>query len=171
MLNAVLEIEQINEMRKMQEELDSDIRGTHNIDIRDWNEHMGNVHLIALQQEVREVTNECHDLWKYWKKKPVNKDAIIEESIDVIHFSMLIANKYNITTDEIQSAMIRGCSQFLEEVGEQKLIIDLLYTKSVIRVIEHLFTLLSYYGFTRDDIISEYENKNKVNYERIKTGY
>ena len=65
-------------------------------------------HELAYKNEVSEFINECHDVWKYWKSKPVNTNRIVDEFVDVVHFANLIVNKisvdgYHISeTDELR---------------------------------------------------------------------
>ena len=170
-MSVVLEVEDIKKIRSVQENLDAEIRRKMDISSEAWKTYMGDLHLIALQQEVREVVNECHDLWKYWKVKPVDKQKIIEESIDVIHFTMLIANKQESPSNLLKKCMEYGAGEGIDDTNRAKLIIEFMYTKDFFRVIEILFNLLNHYGFNRDDIIREYEKKNKINHERIESGY
>lgn len=155
-----------------QEKLDKNIREKKGISQNEWLD-MDDKHYIALSVEKAEFINECHDLdnWKYWKSKPVDREKIIDEAIDVIHFVMLIVNKMNTAEDlheELVSldGMMSG-SQLTDLAIKNylKLVNDLPFTMyTTLRILDH-------YSFTSKDIIDAYNRKNKINFERMAGNY
>lgn len=92
-------------LSRKQAVLDKHIR--HKKDIPDdaWyeNDFYHYAHHLALKNEVNEWINECRDIWKYWKDKPVDRARVIDEFIDIIHFIALIFNKDAIVRNAIMS--------------------------------------------------------------------
>lgn len=171
-MKTLLTLADIDYLLTQQEKLDKDIRNKKGISDDEWL-GMDDKHYIALSVEKAEFINECHDLdnWKYWKSKPVDKEKIIDEAIDVIHFVMLIVNKMNVAEDlyeELVSldGMMSG-SQLtdLSIKNYLKVVNDLPFTMyTTLRILDH-------YGFTTKNIIDQYNRKNKINFERLESGY
>lgn len=141
-------------------------------------------HELAYKNEVSEFINECHDVWKYWKSKPVNTNRIVDEFVDVVHFANLIVNKvsvdgYHISeTDELRDIVY----SLWREAKNNKIAPHVfLHTlekpnfdtvKSTLRPIIHgIRFLYEQYGIGIEDVIDAYHKKNKENYERQQNGY
>lgn len=141
-------------------------------------------HELAYKNEVSEFINECHDVWKYWKSKPVNTNRIVDEFVDVVHFANLIVNKlsvdgYHISeTDELRDIVY----SLWREAKNNKIAPHVfLHTlekpnfdtvKSTLRPIVHgIHFLYEQYGIGIEDVIDAYHKKNKENYERQQNGY
>ena len=163
-----------------QQALDSYIRSKHNISETDWNSShfFKQAHYIALKNEVNEFINECRDIWKYWKKKPVDKEKLIDEFVDIIHFSFLIHNKTDDTSlDNILLTSTRLIDDVIEQgVTKEQIGVDLL---SRLESSEHyqdilahsLVVVIGLYDFNANDIKQAYDRKNKENYERQNKGW
>src|SRR5699024_3525740 len=93
-MNELLTEQDIRYLLEQQEMLDADIRKKHKIATVDWMANMYAEHDIALRVEVAEFVNACYQSWKYWKSKPMDRDSILDEAVDVIHFIMLHHNKH-----------------------------------------------------------------------------
>lgn len=141
-------------------------------------------HELAYKNEVSEFINECHDVWKYWKSKPVNTNRIVDEFVDVVHFANLIVNKLSVDgyhileTDELRDIVY----SLWREVKNNKIAPHVfLHTlekpnfdtvKSTLRPIVHgIHFLYEQYGIGIEDVIDAYHKKNKENYERQQNGY
>lgn len=156
------------ELFEMQRELDVFIEKTQNIN-RDVFKEKG----LALMIELAELANETR-CFKFWSTKgPSEREVILEEFVDSIHFLLSLGNA-------------KGLS--LEEWPEVKNKVDL--TEWFLRTQEAILTFIQnpttntyrdvwqYYGvlafnldFTLDDIIQAYFAKNEKNYERQRNGY
>ncbi|KGR76819.1 dUTP diphosphatase [Ureibacillus sinduriensis] len=156
------------ELFEMQRELDVFIEKTQNIN-RDVFKEKG----LALMIELAELANETR-CFKFWSTKgPSEREVILEEFVDSIHFLLSLGNA-------------KGLS--LEEWPEVKNKVDL--TDWFLQTQEAILTFIQnpsantyrdvwqYYGvlafnldFTLDDIIQAYFAKNEKNYERQRNGY
>src|SRR5699024_9652266 len=90
-----LTLEDFKYISEKQTLLDNAIKKQKNITHDEWLHDLDNNHTIALKVEIAEFVNECSDIWKYWKDKQPNKERIIDEAIDVLHFVFLRINKEN----------------------------------------------------------------------------
>lgn len=145
------------------------------IDSNAWRSDMDVEHHLALNVEVHEFINACFKSWKYWKRKDMNKDDVLDEAVDVIHFSMLLLNKAPLGNTEM-SEYIEIELQALDPLvdrTEVKLSMFSLSGKaaSVLNKLSVVLQILDYYGFSTQDILTAYNNKNKVNFERLNNGY
>jgi dimeric dUTPase (all-alpha-NTP-PPase superfamily) len=158
----------------MQSKLDNQIKHQKNIEEEYWLEHMEQEHNIAIRVEVAEFINECHDAWKYWKSKPVNKEKILDEAIDVIHFSMLILNKGSMKPNDVKVEVDFLMNKLIK--GKDNLPLShylhiMLKARNVTGLLSLLLFVLDHYGFTEEDIIEQYKRKNAINFERLQEGY
>lgn len=132
-------------------------------------------HRIALKVELHEFINACYRPWKYWKRKDMNMDEVLEEAIDVIHFAMLLINKSTAKTEFLGEVLADDLSvkKQLQDRGAVKRVMFHLSngTSSVEDILGRILQILDYYGFTSQDIIHAYNKKNKVNFERLAEGY
>lgn len=180
MIKTALNTADLQYLLTQQEKLDKSIRERLNISEDKWKYGMVSEHSLASNVEVHEFINECHDLWKYWKSKPVNKEKIIGEAIDVIHFLMLHYNKERqgvINSDKKAAEnMYKYLKLFVEgmddlPVDAQALEQLILKSEDIVFQLYVVLKVLDYYGFTSKDIIDEYNNKNAINFERLNNGY
>lgn len=180
MIKTMLTKADLHYLLTQQEKLDKDIREKLNISEKKWQNDMTPEHSLAIEVEVSEFINECHDLWKYWKSKPVSKARIIEEAIDVIHFLMLHYNKGShgkfISKREVAHNMYGYLNIFAKEMDDlpvDALALEQLILKSedIVFQLYVVLKVLDHYGFTSEDIIAEYNAKNKENFRRMASGY
>ena len=164
-------IDQIKYLLDKQSDLDEAIRQEKGISIRAWREDMEIEHEIALHVEVGEFINECRDVWKYWKEKPVDVERLLDEAVDVIHFCFLLFNKGEYGDAYSIQHKIEQELRVLHEVNRQELILGLLDFYYPVTALALLLKVIESYGFTTEDIMLAYDKKNKVNYERLESGY
>ncbi|MEK4230280.1 dUTP diphosphatase [Solibacillus sp. FSL H8-0538] len=153
---------------EMQRELDRFIEDTQNIEHDVFNEKG-----LALLVELSELANETR-CFKFWSTKGASeRDVILEEFVDSIHFMLSLGN-------------MRGFAlqQWPTVEGKQDLTLWFLYTTTaVLTFIEqqseqtyiamwNAYSVLAFnLDFTEEDIISAYIAKNEKNYERQRSGY
>ena len=171
-MRSLLTGQDIRYLLEQQERLDADIRKKLSINDTEWLE-MNIEHDIALRVEVAEFVNACYKSWKYWKSKPMDRNAILDEAIDVIHFVMLHHNKHydlGITTKTISDTL--EVARQLEDESEvrERLHYILIYTNKF-EILIKLLEILDFYDFDRKQIMQAYRDKNKVNFERLAEGY
>lgn len=189
-INTELSAENIQYLRQQQARLDKNIQESRGITEAEWLSKYAPHHLLALRVEIAEFINEARDAWKYWKKKPVDMDRLIDEAVDNIHFIMLHLNKIEPfdansdtasafiadtlvridnhpgVSDNNVTAILTTLSIDAPESMQRQDIQDyVLYTLALI------LQILDLYGFTTADIIAAYDNKNAENFRRIDNGY
>lgn len=191
-INTQLTADNIHYLRQQQSLLDANIRENLNITDEQWLTDLNLQHMLALRVEVSEFINECHDAWKYWKKKPVDRDKIIAEAVDIVHFVMIQLNKLELfNVDDTKPAeFYAGALNAVDNhagLTDRKQLIKTLYTLSIDAPPAHadkidvqdyaLYTLaltlqvLHAYDFTSADILKAYDDKNAENFKRIANNY
>ena len=79
-------IEKLKEMLEMQRVLDANIYETHGVEYDEEKTYM------ALFDELGELNHELKPTWCWWKKtvKPLDREKVLEELVDVWHFALSI---------------------------------------------------------------------------------
>lgn len=170
---TIKDIELIKEMLHMQAKLDKAIMDEYGLDEID--EEKLN---MAILDEVGELTHELKANWCWWKKSqtPVDNEKVLGELVDIWHFVLSWQNNFNggeeglLTDDEIMEK-VDDNRWSIEEYGKGIVIklADLSY--SPLWKVEPLIAITEYLGFTIEDVYKAYCNKNKVNYQRLESGY
>lgn len=170
-----LTLEDFKYFSKKQELLDNEIKKQKNISDDEWKHDLDINHTIALKIEIAEFVNECSDIWKYWKDKQPNKERIIDEAIDVLHFVFLKLNKLNFSVKEYYSDYFRLKSLIKNDydfsVENPVCLYDLIEEQDELNMLVLVMYILSDYNFTREDVINQYNKKNAINFERLENGY
>ena len=150
--------------------LDEDIIRKNGITHDEWMDDLHTNHIIALRVEVAEFVNEARE-WKYWKKKPIDRERVIDEAVDVIHFLMLILNKNRsgLSDDEVADAVETAMPD--ESANIKDILHSMLVEHAYNEILAYLLYVLNDYNFTTQDILEAYNRKNKVNFERLESGY
>ena len=174
-MNTKLTIADVKYLQDKQWLLDSEIMKAKNINLQEWINQYQAHHNIALKLELAEFVNECYDIWKYWKSKPIDRKKLLNEAIDVVHFVFLNLNKIH-TSMEGKFAEIEGYTESANRyIGEKVQIHHLEQLVSedynTYYVLGFVLVILDRYGFTTKDIIDEYNEKNKENFKRLESGY
>ena len=153
--------EKIEEMIKMQKALDSAIYKEHGAQFDEEK------YCLAILDEVGEMVHELKGNWCWWKKtqKPVDRKRVLEELVDVWHFTL------SYTYQKQYTISISYFEKLYEEIEAHTLF-------SVIRMfiacdysIERLLLITYKLGFNIDDVYNEYIKKNQENYQRLERGY
>lgn len=170
-----LTLEDFKYFSKKQELLDNEIKKQKNISDDEWKHDLDINHTVALKIEIAEFVNECSDIWKYWKDKQPNKERIIDEAIDVLHFVFLKLNKLNFSVKEYYLDYFRLKSLIKNDydfsVEYPVCLYDLLEEQDELNMLVLVMYILSEYNFTREDIIKQYNKKNAINFQRLENGY
>lgn len=156
------------ELFEMQRQLDRFIEETQNIQ-KDVFDEKG----LALLVELAELANETR-CFKFWSTKgPSEKSVILEEFVDSIHFMLSLGYMRDFTLaqwpvverkTDLTQAFIDATQIVLTFLKEQ--------TEENYKAIWSQYSLIAYnLGFTVDDIIEAYKQKNEKNYERQRNGY
>lgn len=164
-------INQIKYLLDKQSDLDEAIRQEKGISIKSWRDDMTIEHEIALHVEVGEFINECRDLWKYWKEKPVDVELLLDEAVDVMHFCFLLFNKGDYDDAySIQRLIEQELGEF-RGLNRQELLHEMISLCHPDAILALILKVIESYGLTTEDLMLAYDKKNKVNYERLESGY
>lgn len=122
----------------------------------------------ALLVEFGEFINEVPELFKYWSNKKMNRDEALEEFVDGIHFLISISNDLNIQDYQYDEPYIKE-EDLVVSIYEK--MSTLMKTKDFKGLMDEYLYLGYSLGFTNQEIMSFYVNKNDKNYERQNNGY
>lgn len=154
----------------MQAGLDQHIETKHGLQ----SENVVDRKILALLVELGELANETR-CFKFWSLKgPSDRETILTEYVDGIHFILSLANEYDFKLSVPEKfladhhditgqflLLYQGISKFQNERTNE--LFQTLFA-------EYL-TLGKMLGFSAKDVEKAYVSKNEVNYERQKQGY
>lgn len=129
--------------------------------------------LIACLVEIGELANEL-SFFKYWKKnKNVNMDKVKDEYADVMHFILALNNidklqpKIGATLEDLynKTTKVSNMQKLFHELYQ--LIVEFKSGEALV----YLMMLGKSLDMTYDDIEKAYDDKNKINYDRMNGGY
>lgn len=167
------EYELINKMLKKQENLDKSIMSAYGLtEINEENLRM------AILDEVGELTHELKGEWCWWKKTQTHVDdkKVLGELVDIWHFVLNWQNHFKNGEEGMinTSAVVRNSKRILNlmKTKEYRLSEELsdLVTWELCKV-ERLIAISEYLGFTIEQVYECYCDKNKINYQRLESGY
>ncbi|NOQ50135.1 MAG: dUTP diphosphatase [Mycoplasmataceae bacterium] len=129
--------------------------------------------IFALLVEVGETANELR-FFKFWTKKPPgDKEIILEEFIDIIHFIISIGNTINLSLWEIETD--RSNEDLIDlfmNLYEQILLFSKANNEGQFKnMLLSLFIILEKLNYSKEDIVAMYYLKNKINFERQNNNY
>lgn len=172
-MKSLLTEQDINYLLEQQERLDRDIREKHKIPKGAWLNAMDDEHEIALRVEVAEFVNACYKSWKYWKTKHMDRGAILDEAVDVIHFVMLGWNKADLKNEGLTYVI-----EYFDDIKVAKSQRDImkslkamLEADNALDIFSYLLIILDFYDFDRKQIMAAYKEKNAENFRRLESGY
>lgn len=168
------DLDLIKEMLQMQAKLDESIMKEYGLtEIEEAKLNM------AILDEVGELTHELKGNWCWWKKTQpkVDRKKVLGELVDVWHFVLSYTNNFNdgesmfdTETDEFD----RGYKYYLSKTHFNKNALTNLYSELIDSWLEKLIILVvitEHLGFTIEQVYKAYCEKNKVNYQRLESGY
>lgn len=159
----------LEKLFSMQKILDEHIRNQHNLQ----GQSLLTKKMLALQVELGELANETR-CFKFWSnKKPSEKDIILEEYVDCLHFILTIGIEINFTDIKLEPRSLE-CSITDQFVNLFIDINDFIVCSSkdhYITLFEDFLTLGNSLNFSHDDIENAYISKNTINHERQNEGY
>ena len=134
----------------------------------------------ALLDELGELNHELKAEWCWWKntQKPVDRDKVLEEYVDCIHFGLCRLLRHGGTLPKVAHDVMEDYKFFVSHsILRVHSIMDFiadviyLYSEDGVKMFRSLLLLGNKLGFDFDTIYEAYIKKNKVNYERLKNGY
>lgn len=155
----------IKNMLDMQRRLDDKVEAVHNCTIGIKNLEM------ALLDEIGELTHELKYTWCWWNKAkaPVDKESVLEELIDVLHFALSYENQYGLSTHITYEEQIQLEKKHISVYGLASVLADLIERGD--GLVERTIAIGESLSFTIEEMFEEYKKKNKVNYQRLESGY
>lgn len=168
-----MDLKQLKTLFESQRELDQEIAQKHNVDYDDlWNEL-----LMALIVEIGECANETRT-FKFWSLKgPSEKNVILEEYVDGIHFLLSIGLHYGyVDLEELaprtNSIAKTGLLEAYHAVFRNAVMLkEEKHGTYYNDLFEYYFALGHLLSFTDKEIIDAYNEKHKENYRRQENGY
>lgn len=162
------DVEMILEMAKMQKALDEALlekgRKLGKIDAFDRERT-----IYALIDEIGEMVHELKGDWCWWKatQKPVDRQKMLEELVDVWHFALSLDNHNVEHSLRLDLTLIKPMTTDVL----YNLFRTIRFAINDMLVTEQLYKLTYDLGFTMEEVYNGYIAKNKENYERIERGY
>ena len=157
-------------MYKMQKQLDTRIKQGH--DLLDVN--VVNEKILAFQVELAELANETR-CFKYWSRKPASeREVILEEYVDGIHFLLSIGLELNYNSEPLHpNEEVKGTltEQFLHlfdcsaRFKQSQTLADFIF------LFEQYLGMAKLLNFKHEEIEMAYIGKNQINHDRQTKGY
>lgn len=129
--------------------------------------------VLALQVELAELANETR-CFKYWSKKPpADRDVILEEYVDGLHFviSLGIELGYDYEPTDLQAATGSLTERFTALLALTAVFGQRREADAYRELFDAIWGLGSGLGFTAAEIEAAYLAKNEVNHRRQEQGY
>lgn len=162
--------EMIEDMLDMQAKLDETLLKVRGLTYSDLLRQRA--YYRAILDELGELNHELKGDWCWWKssQKPVDRDRVLEEFVDVLHFCL------SQELAEISWAQYpeykRQClvNIFEKHLSDDELdILDWQECHQLVLV--KAFRLMKWLEFTLDEVFDAYKAKNAINFQRQREGY
>lgn len=126
----------------------------------------------ALICELWECMNESR-VFKFWSDKRPDREKMLEEYADVIHFIISIANDFDYKHEKYEEISTQDIRRLANGITNLATLIPVLKNnKKLLKdLFNHIIKLGYQLGFTEEDVINAYHAKNKINHERQTAGY
>ncbi|MGE6375660.1 dUTP diphosphatase [Peribacillus muralis] len=160
----------IVKLLEMQTALDDHIQTKHDLNAENLVERK----ILALLVELGELANETR-CFKFWSLKgPAEKETILAEYVDGIHFILSLGIEIGFVPENPSAVKEHGgdlTAQFIAIYGYISEFRTKLTETSYQKVFAEYLSLGEMLGFSAADVEQAYVSKNEVNYERQKQGY
>jgi dimeric dUTPase (all-alpha-NTP-PPase superfamily) len=153
----------------MQKELDAHIEKEHP---RKNGQSRQSEKVLALLVELGELANETR-CFKFWSNKPPSeRNIILEEFVDGIHFLLSLGLEMEVKTFEINTIKKESITKQFIVLYNAISLLSIHVTPFIFgKVFSAYLGLGEMLGFTREEIEKAYIEKNKVNHQRQENGY
>lgn len=158
----------LNTLFKKQKELDEYIYERNNVTAEEVFERK----IVALLVELGELANELQ-FFKYWKESiNIDRQRAIEEYIDVIHFAIGLAVDLGIDEHEYIETQPRDLNKLFLGITSLATVISVSKSKEHAKsLINNVIALGYQLGLTEETVLTAYDEKNAINYERQNSNY
>jgi dimeric dUTPase (all-alpha-NTP-PPase superfamily) len=162
----------IEKLFSMQNELNTRIVKEHNLE----NISLSDQRRLAFLVELGELANETR-CFKYWSKRPASeKEIILEEYVDGLHFVLSIGLKLDVTEIELPNEV--ELTEKMDKIELNQLFLSLYQWGAKNFSKQEFYLFLNEFlglgvklGFSFQEIEAAYLEKNAVNHERQDSGY
>ncbi|MBY6035242.1 dUTP diphosphatase [Fictibacillus nanhaiensis] len=162
----------IEKLFALQKELNTRIVKEHHL----IDESLADQRKLAFLVELGELANETR-CFKYWSKRPPSeKEIVLEEYVDGLHFVLSIGLDMGFTNLQLPNEV--EFKQKMDKIELDEMFLSLyqsgskaLLNEDFIQFFDDFLGLGLKLGFTFKEIESAYLDKNLVNHERQDTGY
>lgn len=160
----------LTELFELQKELDRRIEKEHSLEQADLMDKK----ILALLVELGELANETR-CFKFWSKKPAaERNVILEEYVDGIHFILSIGIDLNVQND-VKLLPVEGSRELVDQFHAVFSSINKFHHNQTLKSYQKLFDayilLGGLLGFSLEEIEKAYKMKNEVNHQRQDQGY
>jgi len=161
----------LQEWFAMQHELDRYIEREHGLN----DENLIEKKILALLVELGELANETR-CFKFWSKKPPSeREDILEEFVDGVHFILSIGLELGFSDREVALVSYEGNEDLDRSFLKIYQLVNHFQQSQSGKDFEHMlrqyFILGQTLGFSIDEIQEAYKKKNEVNFKRQQEGY
>lgn len=166
------DVELIKEMLQMQAKLDKAIMDEYGLEKLD-EENLR----MAILDEVGELTHELKGEWCWWKKTQpqVDEEKVLGELVDIWHFALSYQNHFDYGMQGIinRCMFLRNSKKHLDLLKAKDYELPEIFSDLVVfeYKLERLIAITEYLGFTIEQVYEAYCGKNKINYQRLESGY
>ena len=128
---------------------------------------------LALLVELSELANETRCFKNWSMKGPSDREVLLEEFVDSIHFILSLGNMkgYQLNDWSVEQVEVNLTDLFLEATAIVGRFIEEPIESNYFAIWQVYAKLAYNLQFSIDDVIAGYYLKNEKNYERQKTGY
>lgn len=155
---------QLKELFEIQRSLNERIIQEHGLDPST----LRNKKFLALLTELGELANETR-CFKYWSTKPPSpKEVILEEYVDCFHFILTIGldNGYTAVMPEASEDGSDLTSQFINLFLAVNELVSFSSENSYQILLADFYSLGKSLGFTYNEVVEAYLEKNHINHQR-----
>lgn len=171
----------LTELFRMQKVLDDDIKQKHKKNYQRWDMMFNKV--FALKNEVNEAWNTTN-AFKMWSTKfEEPKESFLEEMVDILHFWLSIGMDFKLERPlrvvDITESKVHNLNSafFLMDKYVNNLVSKVefkIYKEArndLTEVMNLFYKIIKVVGFTWDDVVRVYKEKNEENFNRLASGY
>ncbi|MCV3734472.1 dUTP diphosphatase [Ureaplasma miroungigenitalium] len=159
----------IQELYELQEKLDNTIAQNKDFDPQtDYKTQR----ILALLVEIGELANEIQ-MFKYWKtNKQINREKMLDELADVLHFACAHAYRLQASAQIIVQETTDDLNQqFISLYAAVSTLAHEYQATQMQKVLEIIFGICTSLELDWSVIRQAYIKKNEINYKRVASGY
>ncbi|CAM4012650.1 dUTPase [Bacillus manliponensis] len=178
MINKAIDLSELFQMQKV---LDDDIKVKHKENYKRHDAMYNKV--FALKNEVNEAWNTTN-AFKMWSEKfEQPKESFLEEMVDILHFWLSVAMDFKLQKQlqiiKIPKHKVNCFNKAFYHIDKNvnHLVGKVEYKDSqgaknpLLIIMDVFLKIIERAGFTWDDVVAMYKEKNEENFKRLASGY